>query len=68
MKNDQLQALRERSLEELQAEIDQLREQLLKGRITQAVENKPPGMQKRLARRQIARLFTIINEKKKVQA
>lgn len=67
MKNDQIQALREKSIDELEAEVAALRESLLKGRFTQAVENEPAGMAKRTARRGIARLLTIINEKKKAE-
>lgn len=64
MKKEDKKALAEKSVEELQAEVTTLREDLLKGRLAQAVENQPLGMSARKARRQIARLLTIINQKK----
>lgn len=69
MKRDDLKLLRDKSVDELQAEVVTLREELLKGRFSQALEGTGLGVQARAKRRQVARLMTIINQKKaEVQA
>lgn len=66
MKKSQISALRGKSPADLQAEILSLREQLFKTRIAGAMEGKQRGMQYRATRRQIARIETILTQKKVV--
>lgn len=64
MKNSELQELRTQDVADLQSQIVDLRRELLDGRIKSVTQGETPGMAKRRLRRQIARLLTIINEKK----
>lgn len=63
MKKSQLQELRSKSDEELKAEIERLRGEMLKARFAAALEGKRLGMRTRANRRQVARLLTILRER-----
>jgi ribosomal protein L29 len=66
MKKTDKDKLRERTVDELLAEAESLRGSMLKARFTVSLEGKKLGQQYRKARRQIARLETIITQKKAV--
>lgn len=68
MKRTAKAELRAKSADDLAKEVVALREGMFKGRLTAAVEGKSLGGRRRDIRRQIARLETLIAEKKKVQA
>ena len=68
MKRTAKAELRAKSPVDLAKQADELRAQLLKGRIAGAIEGKPQGGAKRDARRQIARIETFLAEKKKAKA
>lgn len=63
MKKTAMTDLRAKSAQELQAEAQGLREQLLKSRFAARSEGKAIGIQYRVARRQIARIETLLTEK-----
>ncbi len=63
MKKSAKTDLRAKTVEDLQKEVDGLRQQMLKARIGQALQAQRRGLQYRNARRQIARLQTILGEK-----
>ena len=68
MKKSEVQDLRDKSIEELEAAVVAAREELFKGRFKQATEGQGLGVQARNLRRQVARLLTVINEKKAAAA
>lgn len=68
MKRTAKAELRAKPAEELAKQADDLRAELLKSRIAGAVEGKAQGGRKRDNRRMIARLETLIAEKKKAKA
>ena len=57
--------LRAKSVEDLTKQADELRQQMLKGRMTRAVEGKGIGGKARQLRRQVARLETILGERRR---
>ncbi|MFW5698394.1 MAG: 50S ribosomal protein L29 [Planctomycetota bacterium] len=67
MKANEKRELRERSVEDLQQEVEQMRRQLLDGRAAGVVEGKGLGMVARELRRHIARCLTVINEKQNAE-
>lgn len=64
MKRTAKAELRAKSAQDLAAQAEELRSTLLKGRIAGAVEGKTLGGKSRDLRRQIARIETLIAEKK----
>ncbi len=62
MKKTAKNELRAKSAADLAAEVQRLRESMLKARIAGSMEGKTRGMQYRVARRQIARIQTILGE------
>jgi len=60
--------LRELSPEELEDELDEAREALMRFRFQQATGELTDHNQMNNTRRKIARLLTVLNEQKKVQA
>lgn len=64
MKKTEMEELRALSIDELHARIDEARRGLLQGRIAQVAEGTRRGAAARTARRQIARMLTIIQQKK----
>ena len=67
MKKSEREELRQQSVEELQAAIKEAREELLKGRVEAVTESAGLGVRARQLRRNIARMLTIINEKKQAE-
>ncbi len=67
MKRSELQDLRARSLDDLRAEVEDARKQLMFGRFGAAVEGQGLGAKARLLRRHIARCQTIITQKQKAE-
>ncbi|GDY14145.1 hypothetical protein LBMAG53_30230 [Planctomycetota bacterium] len=65
MKKTAKSALRDTSPDDLRKQIDELRGGLLKARFATRLEGKRQGMGQRNARRQIARIETILTEKSK---
>lgn len=63
MKKTAITDLRALGADELSKQAGALRQQLLQSRFAQRLEGKAKGMRYRAARRQIARLETIIREK-----
>jgi ribosomal protein L29 len=63
MKKTAKTELRAKSAEDLKAQADALRADLLKARLAGTVEGKQLGVKYRAGRRQIARLETLIREK-----
>jgi ribosomal protein L29 len=63
MKKSAKADLRSKSVEDLQKESKSLREGMLKARFASALENKVRGMQYRNARRQVARIETLLTER-----
>jgi ribosomal protein L29 len=68
MKRTAKQKLRETAPEELRAAADELRQQMLKTRMAAALEGKAIGIPYRTARRQIARIETILTQRAKAAA
>lgn len=64
MKRTAKAELRSKSIEDLTKEAAELREAIFRGRIAGAVEGKSLGGRRRDMRRQIARIETILAEKK----
>ncbi|MBA3846027.1 MAG: 50S ribosomal protein L29 [Planctomycetes bacterium] len=62
MKRSAKTELRAKSVDDLQKQSLELREQLFKGRMTSAIEGKGLGGKARTLRRQIARIETFINQ------
>jgi large subunit ribosomal protein L29 len=56
--------LRDLSIEELEAEIHRLKEELFSMRFKHKVQTLPNPLRLRIIRREIARALTILNEKK----
>ena len=65
MKKTAKSALRDTSPDDLRKQIDEPRGGLLKARFATRLEGKRQGMGQRNARRQIARIETILTEKSK---
>lgn len=65
MKTTEKQELRALSVEELREQMQAKREQLFRGRLSQATEGQGLGVKARVIRRDIARLETLITEKLK---
>lgn len=65
MKATEKQELRDLTVEELRELANSKREQLFRGRLSQATEGKGLGVKARVIRRDIARLETLITEKTK---
>ena len=65
MKKTAKSALRDTSTDDLRKQVDELRGGLLKARFATRLEGKRMGMGQRNARRQIARIETILTEKSK---
>lgn len=63
MKKTQKNQMRQKSVAELSAEADQIRQTMLKSRLALRGEGKPITMKYRAERRQLARINTIITEK-----
>ncbi len=63
MKRSAKQKLRETPAEELRAQSDELRQTMLKSRLAAAIEGKAIGIPYRSARRQIARIETILTQR-----
>jgi ribosomal protein L29 len=68
MKKSAKADLRAKPAADLASEISELQGKLLKGRFAQALQGTRQGLEKRLARRQIARLKTLIGEKSRAAA
>ena len=66
MKKTVIAELRAKSAEDLQVLVKSARETLMKGRFAKSAEGKSITMQQRVQRRQVARLETLISEKKSV--
>lgn len=64
MKKTVIAELRAKSAEDLQVLVKSARETLMKGRFAKSAEGKAITMQQRVQRRQVARLETLISEKK----
>jgi ribosomal protein L29 len=64
MKKSNKAELRAKSVEDLQALVKAARENLMKARFAKSAEGKAITMQQRVQRRQVARLETLIAEKK----
>ena len=64
MKNTELAKLRDKSADELTGMVKELREGMLKARIARSLEGKQAGMGYRVSRRQIARLETLLTQKR----
>ena len=64
MKKTAIAELRAKSAEDLQVLVKTARETLMKGRFAKSAEGKAITMQQRVQRRQVARLETLIAEKK----
>lgn len=67
MKKSAIKALREQPVEDLRKQEGELREQMLKARVATALEGKRRGVAYRNARRQVARINTIISQKAKAK-
>jgi ribosomal protein L29 len=63
MKNSELKKLRDKSPDELRGMVGELRDTMLKARIARSMEGKQAGMGYRAARRQIARIETLLTQK-----
>ncbi|MBA2482380.1 MAG: 50S ribosomal protein L29 [Planctomycetes bacterium] len=63
MKKSEKNTLREKTPEELQGMVAELRDSMLKGRFSVALEGKTMGVKYRAQRRQIARISTILSQK-----
>lgn len=63
MKRSQMQELRSKRDDELKAEVERLRTEMLKARIAATLEGKRLGMRTRANRRQVARILTILRER-----
>ncbi len=63
MKKSAKADLRAKSADDLQAQSKELRETLLKARFANALEGKAKSIQYRNARRQIARIATLLTQK-----
>jgi ribosomal protein L29 len=68
MKKSNKAELRAKSAEDLQALVKSARDTLMKGRFAKSAEGKAITMQQRVQRRQVARLETMIAEKKSAAA
>ncbi len=68
MKKTDKDKLRERTADELRQDVEGLRGAMLKARFATRLEGKQLGQQYRKARRQIARIETILTQKTKVAA
>ena len=68
MKKSNKAELRAKSVEDLQALAKAARESLMKARFAKSAEGKAITMQQRVQRRQVARLETLIAEKKSAAA
>lgn len=68
MKKSNKAELRSKSVEDLQALAKAARESLMKARFAKSAEGKAITMQQRVQRRQVARLETLIAEKKSAAA
>ena len=66
MKKSAIAELRAKSAEDLTVLVKNARETLMKGRFAKSAEGKAITMQQRVQRRQVARLETLISEKKSV--
>jgi len=64
MKKTAKAELRAKTTEDLQVQVKTAREVLMKGRFAKSAEGKAITMQQRVQRRQVARLETMIAEKK----
>ena len=64
MKKTVIAELRAKSAEDLTVLVKNARETLMKGRFAKSAEGKAITMQQRVQRRQVARLETLISEKK----
>ncbi len=64
MKKSAIAELRAKSAEDLTVLVKNARETLMKGRFAKSAEGKAITMQQRVQRRQVARLETLISEKK----
>jgi ribosomal protein L29 len=64
MKKTAIAELRAKSVEDLQVLAKNARDTLMKGRFAKSAEGKAITMQQRVQRRQVARLETLISEKK----
>lgn len=65
MKLTEKQELRALPIADLRQQANEKREQLFRGRLSQAVEGQGLGMKARTIRRDIARIETVITEKRK---
>lgn len=63
MKRTEVSKLRDKSADELNGIVGELRDAMLKARIARSMEGKQAGMQYRAMRRQIARIQTLIGQK-----
>jgi ribosomal protein L29 len=63
MKRTEIDKLRAKSPDDLKAIIGELREGMLKARISRSMEGKQVGVSYRQSRRQIARITTILTQK-----
>lgn len=63
MKKSIKQALRAKTVEELQAEAGQLQGDMLKARLSTTLEGKRLGVRIRASRRHIARINTLLRER-----
>ncbi|MDA3959565.1 MAG: 50S ribosomal protein L29 [Planctomycetota bacterium] len=64
MKKSEIQDLRTKSIEELETSLQAHREELMRGRFDQVTKGEGIGVRARSLRRNVARLQTIIAEKK----
>lgn len=68
MKKSNKAELRAKTVDDLKALVKTARENLMKARFAKSAEGKAITMQQRVQRRQVARLETLIAEKKKAAA
>jgi len=68
MKKTEIQELRSKTVEELEQLVQAHREELMQGRFKRVTQGESLGIKGRAVRRNIARLLTIITEKKAAAA
>ena len=68
MKKTDIQELRSKTVEELEQLVQAHREELMQGRFKRVTQGEGLGVKARAMRRNIARLMTIITEKKAAAA
>jgi ribosomal protein L29 len=68
MKRTEIDKLRAKSAEELTTLVGEMRETMLKARISRSLQGKQVGVAYRTARRQIARVETLLGQRQRAAA